>query len=105
MPNCVCKPLCDVWQIVGQPSAKLMTEMSETEKKRVAEQRTALGEEGRKIKRQRLEKATQDNEVRPPSFFFFNLLGGDLSVHGMQDVYELNGLVVIFLEEKSHFNY
>lgn len=50
-------------QIVGQPSAKLMTKMSETEKKRVAEQRTTLGEEGLKIKRQRLDKATQDNEV------------------------------------------
>ena len=43
--------------------------MSETEKKRVAEQRTALGEEGLKIKRQRLDKATQDNEVCS-SFFF-----------------------------------
>ncbi|XP_015753163.1 PREDICTED: uncharacterized protein C05D11.1-like [Acropora digitifera] len=53
--------------IVGQPSAKLMTKMSETEKKRVAEQRTALGEEGLKIKRQRLDKATQDNEVEPPA--------------------------------------
>lgn len=56
-----------------------MTEMSETEKKRVAEQRTALGEEGLKIKRQRLDKATQDNEVCPPSFFFY-LPGEDLSV-------------------------
>lgn len=40
-----------------------MTEMSETEKKRVAEQRVLLGEEGLNSKRQRLEKATEDNEV------------------------------------------
>jgi len=40
-----------------------MTEMSETEKKRVAEQRELLGEEGLNSKRQRLEKATEDNEV------------------------------------------
>ena len=40
-----------------------MTEMSETEKKRVADQRASLGEEGLKSKRQRLEKATEDNEV------------------------------------------
>jgi len=40
-----------------------MTEMSETEKKRVAEQRELLGEEGLNNKRQRLEKATEDNEV------------------------------------------
>lgn len=50
-------------QITGEPSAKLMTEMSETEKKRVAEQRVLLGEEGLNSKRQRLEKATEDNEV------------------------------------------
>ena len=40
-----------------------MAEMSETEKKRVAEQREVLGEEGLNNKRQRLEKATEDNEV------------------------------------------
>ena len=40
-----------------------MTEMSETEKKRLAEQRELLGEEGLNSKRQRLEKATEDNEV------------------------------------------
>ena len=43
-----------------------MTEMSETEKKRVTEQRTSLGEEGLSIKQQRLAKATEDNEVIPP---------------------------------------
>ncbi|KAL9988958.1 hypothetical protein ACROYT_G003456 [Oculina patagonica] len=52
--------------ITGEPSAKLMTDMSETEKKRVAEQRESLGEEGLNSKRQRLEKATEDNEVAPP---------------------------------------
>ena len=41
----------------------MMTEMSDTEKKRVAEQIATLGEEGLKSKRQRLEKATDDNEV------------------------------------------
>lgn len=40
-----------------------MTDMSETEKKRVAEQRETLGEGGLNSKRQRLEKATEDNEV------------------------------------------
>ena len=40
-----------------------MKEMSEGEKKRVAEQRESLGEEGLKRKRQRLEKATDQNEV------------------------------------------
>ena len=40
-----------------------MKEMSEGEKKRVAEQRESLGEEGLKRKRQRLEKATDENEV------------------------------------------
>lgn len=52
-----------ILQIIGEPSSKMMTEMSETEKKRVAEQITTLGEEGLKSKRQRLEKATDDNEV------------------------------------------
>ncbi|XP_073242896.1 uncharacterized protein C05D11.1-like [Porites lutea] len=52
--------------IIGEPSSKMMTEMSETEKKRVAEQIATLGEEGLKSKRQRLEKATDDNEVAPP---------------------------------------
>ena len=41
----------------------MMTEMSKTEKKRVAEQIATLGEEGLKSKKQRLEKATDDNEV------------------------------------------
>ena len=41
-----------------------MTEMSDFEKKRVKEQRTALGEEGLNAKHQRLEKATKDNEVQ-----------------------------------------
>lgn len=41
-----------------------MTEMSETEKKRVAEQRKMLGEVGLNSKRQRLEKATEENEVK-----------------------------------------
>ena len=40
-----------------------MKEISEGEKKRVAEQRESLGEEGLKRKRQRLEKATDENEV------------------------------------------
>lgn len=40
-----------------------MTDMSESEKKRVAEQRDSLGEEGLNSKRQKLEKATEDNEV------------------------------------------
>ena len=40
-----------------------MKEMSEGEKKRVTEQRESLGEEGLKRKRQRLEKATDENEV------------------------------------------
>ena len=52
-----------ILQIIGEPSSKMMTEMSETEKKRVAEQIATLGEEGLKSKRQRLEKATDDNEV------------------------------------------
>lgn len=52
--------------ITGKPSAQLMKEMSEGEKKRVAEQRESLGEEGLKRKRQRLEKATDENEVAPP---------------------------------------
>ena len=52
-----------ILQIIGEPSSKMMTEMSETEKKRVAEQIVTLGEEGLKSKRQRLEKATDDNEV------------------------------------------
>lgn len=54
-----------IWlsQITGEPSANLMTEMSETEKKRVAEQWELLGEEGLNSKRQQLEKATEDNEV------------------------------------------
>ena len=46
-----------------------MTEMSESEKKRVAEQRDSLGEEGLKSKRQRLEKATEDNEVIHGNYF------------------------------------
>ena len=51
-----------------------MTEMSETEKKRVADQRTLLGEEGLKSKRQRLDKATEDNEVIPVKIriYFFH---------------------------------
>ena len=52
-----------ILQIIGEPSSKMMTEMSETEKKRVAEQIATLSEEGLKSKRQRLEKATDDNEV------------------------------------------
>jgi len=40
-----------------------MTEMSETEKKRVAEQRKLLGEEGLNSKRQILEMATKENKL------------------------------------------
>lgn len=76
-----------------------MTKMSETEKKRVAEQRTALGEEGLKIKRQKLDKATQDNEVCSPSFFL-----ADLSVVGMQNIYEFNFFHALILLEASGDN-
>ena len=79
-----------------------MTKMSETEKKRVAEQRTALGEEGLKIKRQRLDKATQENEVCSPSFSY--LPGGDLSVVGMQNVYDFNFFHALILLEASGDN-
>ena len=49
----------------------MMTEMSGTEKKRVAEQIATLGEEGLKSKKQRLEKATDDNEVHCSYVEFF----------------------------------
>ena len=58
-------------QIIGEPSSKMMTEMSGTEKKRVAEQIATLGEEGLKSKKQRLEKATDDNEVHCSYVEFF----------------------------------
>ena len=67
-----------ILQIIGEPSSKMMTEMSETEKKRVAEQMATLGEEGLKSKRQRLEKATDDNEVHcsyVEMFFSYSFLG------------------------------
>ena len=69
-----------ILQIIGEPSSKMMTEMSETEKKRVAEQIATLGEEGLKSKRQRLEKATDDNEVHcsyVEMFFSYSFSGSE----------------------------
>ena len=51
------------FQIIGDPSEKLMKEMAEEEKQRVKEQRNTLGETGLKEKQNALEKATEENEV------------------------------------------
>ena len=49
--------------MVGEPSQKLMTEMSENEKKRVKEQQEELGQSGLEEKRIRLEEANEENGV------------------------------------------
>ena len=41
-----------------------MKQMAETEKKRIQEQRQALGEDGLKDLEEKLEKAKEENEVR-----------------------------------------
>lgn len=54
-------------EVIGEPSKKLMTEMSNNEKKRVKEQQESLGEDGLNEKRKRLKKANEENGVDPPS--------------------------------------
>ncbi|ESO83908.1 hypothetical protein LOTGIDRAFT_222342 [Lottia gigantea] len=51
--------------IIGEPSIKLMEEMGQTEKDRVAKQRSELRESGLKKMAETLEKATEENEIEP----------------------------------------
>ncbi|XP_077994627.1 uncharacterized protein C05D11.1-like [Glandiceps talaboti] len=53
--------------IVGEPNEKLMQQMADTEKERVSKQTEELGQEGLKKKSEELEKATEENEIEPPS--------------------------------------
>ncbi|CAB4004421.1 uncharacterized protein C05D11.1-like [Paramuricea clavata] len=53
--------------VIGEPSQKLMTEMSETEKDRVKQQQERLGPNGLKERGERLKKANEENGVEPPS--------------------------------------
>eukprot|EP00112_Aurelia_sp_Birch-Aquarium-sp1_P017903 Seg42.13_Seg42.8 transcript_id=Seg42.13_Seg42.8/GoldUCD/mRNA.D3Y31 product="putative protein C05D11.1" protein_id=Seg42.13_Seg42.8/GoldUCD/D3Y31 len=57
--------------IIGDPSEKMMKDMAEEEKQRIAEQRKELGEDGLSEKEEALENATDDNEEEPPA----NLVG------------------------------
>lgn len=60
-------------QIIGDPSEKIMKDMAEEEKNRIAEQVKLLGESGLEIKAQELEDATDENEaiVYIMNSFFF----------------------------------
>jgi hypothetical protein len=51
-------------QVIGEPSQKLMTEMSQTEKDRVKQQQERLGPNGLKERGERLKKANEENGVR-----------------------------------------
>ena len=55
--------LFSMLQIIGEPSKSLMEEMGKEEKERTAKQAESLGPDGLKKKTERLEKATEDNEV------------------------------------------
>ena len=50
-------------QVIGEPSQKLMTEMSAVEKDRVKQQQERLGSNGLKERGERLEKANAENGV------------------------------------------
>lgn len=50
-------------QVIGEPSKKLMIEISNIEKKRVKNQQELLGEQGLKEKGERLKKANEENGV------------------------------------------
>ena len=50
-------------QMVGDPSTALMTELGDEVKARVAKRKEDLGESGLKEKTDRIQKATEDNEV------------------------------------------
>lgn len=52
---------------IGKPSAKLSQEIEETEKKRIAEQRKELGEEGLKKHQERLDWAKKESDKPIPS--------------------------------------
>ncbi|KAL5012223.1 hypothetical protein ScPMuIL_010774 [Solemya velum] len=65
--------------IIGEPSSTLMEDMASTEKARVAEQRSRLGEEGLANKAKVLENAIQDNEVEPPEGVLTSLPVPDVS--------------------------
>ena len=52
-----------MFQIIGEPSQKLMEKMGTKEKERIKAQQQALGEKGLTANRKRVEKAIQDNEV------------------------------------------
>ncbi len=49
--------------MVGDPSTALMTELGDEVKARVAKRKEELGESGLKEKTNRIQKATEDNEV------------------------------------------
>lgn len=51
------------YKIIGEPSNKLMEDMGQEEKDRVAEQRKKLGEEGLKKMADTVEAANEENEV------------------------------------------
>ena len=53
----------DFVQIIGEPSLKLMKEMGEEEKKRIAQQVASLGKPGLKKMEQQLSAAVEENEV------------------------------------------
>ena len=50
-------------QVIGEPSKKLMIEISNIEKKREKNQQELLGEQGLKEKGERLKKANEENGV------------------------------------------
>lgn len=52
---------------IGKPSAKLSHELEETEKKRIEEQRKALGEEGLKKHQEKLDWAKKESDKEIPS--------------------------------------
>lgn len=49
--------------MIGEPSQKLMAEMSEAEKHRVKQQQERLGTNGLKERGERLQKANEENRV------------------------------------------
>ena len=64
-------------QVIGEPSQKLMTEMSTVEKDRVKQQQERLGTSGLKERGERLKKANEENGV---SFCLISFIL-DCSIH------------------------
>ncbi|XP_028410939.1 uncharacterized protein C05D11.1-like [Dendronephthya gigantea] len=72
--------------VIGEPSQKLMAEMSKIEEDRVKQQQERLGPNGLKERGERLERANKENGIEPPSELVSSLPIPSISSINFHDV-------------------